>query len=69
MLYWKRFEDSLNQFYFYKLKKNKVETSSGKYIPMEVDSLCIHGDNPLAEEILKAIHQLEQSISIKSFQL
>jgi UPF0271 protein len=50
-------------------QKGEVETANGKTIPMRVDSLCIHGDNPLAEEILKSIHQLDQSITIKSIQL
>ncbi len=61
-------EDSLNQFLSI-AQKGEVETASGKRIPMEVDSLCIHGDNPLAEEILTAIHQLEQPITVNSIQL
>jgi len=48
------------------VNKETVETSSGTFIPMKVDSLCIHGDNPLAEHILKAIHELESPITIKS---
>lgn len=46
-----------------------METSSGKHIKLDVDSLCIHGDNPLAEEILKAIRQLEPPITVKSDEL
>lgn len=61
-------EDSLNQFISI-AQKREVETSSGKRITMKVDSLCIHGDNPLAEEILKAIHRLENTINIKCIQL
>ncbi|WMN11088.1 5-oxoprolinase subunit PxpA [Marivirga salinae] len=61
-------EESLNQFISI-AQKREVETASGKRIPMQVDSLCIHGDNPLAEDILKAIHQLDQSITVKCIQL
>jgi UPF0271 protein len=50
-------------------QKAEVQSSNGKTIPMKVDSLCIHGDNPLAEEILQSIHQLEQTITVKSIQL
>jgi UPF0271 protein len=50
-------------------KNSEVKTASGKKITMEVDSLCIHGDNPLAEDILKAVHQLNNKISIKKFNL
>jgi UPF0271 protein len=61
-------EESLNQFISI-TQNGEVETANGKRVPIEVDSLCIHGDNPLAEKILKAIHQLGQPINIKSIQL
>jgi len=61
-------EDSVNQFISI-AKEGVVKTSNGKQIPMKVDSLCIHGDNPLAENILKSIHQLDEMITVKSVQL
>jgi len=61
-------EDSVNQFISI-AKKRVVKTPNGKQIPMKVDSLCIHGDNPLAENILKSIHQLDEMITVKSIQL
>lgn len=35
--------------------KNQITTIEGQVIPMEVQSICIHGDNPVAVDILKAI--------------
>lgn len=35
---------------------NKVITTTGKEKSMSADTFCIHGDNPAALEILKAIH-------------
>jgi UPF0271 protein len=37
------------------IKWKKVVTSTGADIPMHAHSICIHGDNPRAIEILKAI--------------
>lgn len=34
---------------------NQVITASGKVIPIHAESICIHGDNPAAEAILKAL--------------
>ncbi|MEL6867249.1 MAG: 5-oxoprolinase subunit PxpA [Bacteroidota bacterium] len=34
----------------------KVQTANGSYIPLKAQSICIHGDNPAALEILKQIH-------------
>ncbi|MFD2036097.1 5-oxoprolinase subunit PxpA [Belliella marina] len=33
-----------------------IKTISGKSIPVNADTLCVHGDNPAALEILKMIH-------------
>ena len=49
-------------------EEHVVKTSSGKNIPLEIDSLCIHGDNPLAEEILKTIIS-NSNIEIKAFSI
>ncbi|WKV11653.1 5-oxoprolinase subunit PxpA [Marivirga harenae] len=57
-------EESIEQFQSI-VKNGEAKTASGRKINLEVDSLCIHGDNPLAEDILKAIHQIENKISIK----
>ncbi|SMG14842.1 UPF0271 protein [Marivirga sericea] len=57
-------DDSLNQFTAI-AQKREVQTANGKRIPMNVDSLCIHGDNPLAEKILKGIRHLDLPIKVK----
>jgi len=36
----------------YILQTSKVKTVSGLEIPLEIDTLCVHGDNPKAIEIL-----------------
>lgn len=38
-------------------KDNKVETADGGTIKLPADSICIHGDNPNAVELLHAIHK------------
>jgi UPF0271 protein len=57
-------EESLQQFMTI-AQKGEVETANGKRIPLQVDSLCIHGDNPLAEPLLKEIHDLDGPITVK----
>lgn len=47
----------------------KVKSESGSEIAVEADSLCIHGDNPIAVDILKAIHQSKSEISIEKFKI
>jgi 5-oxoprolinase (ATP-hydrolysing) subunit A len=37
--------------------ESKLETVSGKRIPINAETFCIHGDNPKALEILQYIHQ------------
>ncbi len=39
----------------------RVETAAGKFVPIQADSICIHGDNPMALEFVKAIHHLFSS--------
>jgi UPF0271 protein len=34
------------------VKENCVESGSGKIIPLEADTICIHGDNPIAPELV-----------------
>ena len=36
----------------------KVKTSSGHYLSLTIDSLCVHGDTPLAMQALQAIRSL-----------
>lgn len=45
------------------LTNGKVKAASGKLINLTVDSLCVHGDNPQAIELVK---QLRQLIDMKS---
>ncbi len=39
------------------IKENKVKTINGKIENIIADTLCIHGDNPQALEIVSALHQ------------
>lgn len=50
------------------IERGKVETAEGE-IDLQVDSICIHGDHPLAVEILQEVHKLvhQQQLSIKKF--
>ena len=37
--------------------ERKIRTLNNKYIPIQADTICIHGDNPNALEILKNINK------------
>jgi len=37
------------------VKEHRVSTVDGGWLPIQVDTLCVHGDNPNAIEILRAI--------------
>lgn len=39
------------------IEKGKIRTVNGSYISVQADTICIHGDNPNALEILKKIHK------------
>jgi len=48
--------------------KQQVPCAAGHFIPMQAQSICIHGDNPQAVEILQTINLLlEQNGVIKGF--
>jgi hypothetical protein len=51
------------------LKKKSVTTQSGKEISVKADTICIHGDNAYAPELLKIIHQslIQNQFVIKAF--
>jgi 5-oxoprolinase (ATP-hydrolysing) subunit A len=51
------------------VKEKRIEAVDGGFVGLDVQSLCIHGDNPNALEIAKAVRQaLEaEGIMIKSF--
>lgn len=40
------------------LRSERIQTTSGKILPMHADTYCIHGDNPAAIDILKRIEIL-----------
>ena len=52
-------------------KNGEIELSEGKKVAIQAESFCIHGDNPNAEDLLKAITQSlkNESIQIKPFSL
>lgn len=37
------------------VNEKKIKTITGKFLPIEAETICIHGDNPSALEILKSI--------------
>lgn len=37
------------------VNEKKIKTITGKLVPIEAETICIHGDNPSAFEILKSI--------------
>ncbi|SMD44585.1 UPF0271 protein [Aquiflexum balticum DSM 16537] len=39
------------------IAEGKIRTINNKYIPVQADTICIHGDNPNALEILKNINK------------
>ncbi len=50
------------------VEENKVKATDGTIVPIEVDTICIHGDGPNAAEFAAAIHAAlkEKNILIKS---
>jgi len=56
-------EDMLIQFESL-ANRQEVVSNTGKIIPMEVDSLCIHGDNPRAELLLIALHEKAKKLGV-----
>jgi 5-oxoprolinase (ATP-hydrolysing) subunit A len=53
-------EEVISQVQSILVTKN-IETETGKYISVKADSICIHGDNPMALAFLQDIHQLFNS--------
>jgi 5-oxoprolinase (ATP-hydrolysing) subunit A len=51
------------------VKEKRIETIDGGWVDLEVQSLCIHGDNPNAVDIARAVRQALESegITIKNF--
>ena len=47
----------------------EVKTETGKIIPLQAQSFCIHGDNPAALDTLKSIHRIlqDQGIIVSAF--
>ncbi|MGR5268069.1 5-oxoprolinase subunit PxpA [Vibrio astriarenae] len=52
-----RCEDVINQAKQI-IHYQKVTTLDGETLPIEADTLCIHGDNPIAVEIAQQVHSL-----------
>ncbi len=52
------------------LMEGMAMTRGGQQLPVEIDTICIHGDNPGALEIAQYLHQLskEMGIQLKSVQ-
>lgn len=50
------------------VKEGKVETIDKTLIPIQAETICIHGDGKLAEQFAKSIHQQlkKEGITIKS---
>jgi len=39
------------------VKENKVQAITGEDVPLKPDSICVHGDSPMAVEFVKAIRK------------
>lgn len=39
------------------LNEGRVRTTSGNYLPLEAESICVHGDGPNAVELIDALRQ------------
>jgi UPF0271 protein len=52
------------------LLNSMVITRGGQQLPVEIDTICIHGDNPGALQIAQYLHELanEMDINLKSLQ-
>ena len=48
--------------------EGKVKTASGKLIPLKADTICIHGDGPMAVDFAKLINEglLAKGVEIKA---
>lgn len=51
------------------VQEGLVETITGKAIPIAVDSICVHGDNPKAVQFVKKIRQslMDEGVLLKAF--
>lgn len=38
--------------------RHRIKTMDGQFLPIEADTICIHGDNPHALAILNSIHKI-----------
>lgn len=47
------------------LKDNEHTTSNGNTVPMDVSSVCIHGDGPNAVDVLRAVHRAAKDCNIE----
>ena len=52
------------------IKEGTVITNTGKSIPIQADSVCVHGDNPQAIEFVKRLREglIREGITLSSFQ-
>jgi len=44
--------------------EHKVKTISGKMIPIEADTICVHGDNPKSVEIVRELRQALEQVGV-----
>ena len=43
-------------------REGSVEAVSGEVVELKADTICVHGDNPTAVELVKSVkHTLEQN--------
>ena len=52
------------------IKEGCVLSNTGKSISIQVDSVCVHGDNPQALEFVKALREglIQEGVILRSFQ-
>uniref|UniRef100_UPI0025E0362F LamB/YcsF family protein n=1 Tax=Thermococcus sp. TaxID=35749 RepID=UPI0025E0362F len=47
------------------VKDGGVRAINGEWVELKVDTICVHGDNPKAVEIAKAVREALESEGVK----
>lgn len=48
-------------------EEGMIETINGNKIPLKADTICVHGDNAAALELIKVLHQLSHEYSYRLY--
>ena len=55
-------DDCINQFY--QISKGQIDTVENGQVPISLNTLCLHGDSPIAIDLAEAIHHICQKEKI-----